>query len=100
MAFRWSGTLLGEKTLTDLTADEFEQRLMQGVRELGERGLLDVGPSKVSQPVFDTLVCMAYITRRFDGKLLRFLIDKKLIHLDDPNVSEKDILDNLEKLSL
>ena len=40
---------------------------------------------------------MAYITRRFDGKLLHFLIDKRLVQLDEANVSERDILDNLEK---
>ena len=97
MAFRWSGTLLREETLKNLLADKFEERLMSQVRELEARGLLDVGPLKVSQPVYDTLVCMAYVTRRFDEDFLRYLIEKELIRLSGTNVSEKDILDNLEK---
>jgi hypothetical protein len=97
MAFRWAGTLLREKSLIDISAEKFEQKLMERVRGFGETGLLDVGPLRVSQPVFDTLVCMGYITRRFDERFLRFLIDEKLIRLDEPDVSEKDILDNLEK---
>lgn len=97
MAFRWAGTLLREKSLKDITAEKFEEKLMERVRELGETGALDVGLLKVSQPVFDTLVCMGYITRRFDERFLRFLINEKLIRLDEPNASEKDILDNLER---
>ncbi len=97
MAFRWSGTLLRQDSLKDVKADKFEESLMAQVRELGERGLLDVGPLKVSQPVYDTLVCMAYVTRRFDENFLRYLINQNLIRLTGTNVSEQDILENLEK---
>jgi tetratricopeptide (TPR) repeat protein len=97
MAFRWSGTLLRQDSLKDVKADKFEESLMLQVRELGERGLLDVGPLKVSQPVYDTLVCMAYVTRRFDQNFLRYLINQNLIRLTGTNVSEQDILENLEK---
>jgi tetratricopeptide (TPR) repeat protein len=98
MVFRWLDTLFEDENLKDLTTDKFEERLMEQVRELAERGQLDTGVVKrVSQPVFDTLICMAYVTRRFDGHILRYLVNKKLIHLDEPNVSEKDILENLEK---
>jgi len=97
MAFHWLGTLLREDSLADLTPDKFDERLMQQVIELGERDLLDIGPLKVSKPVYDTLVCMAIVTRRFDEHFLRYLIGKGLIHLDEPDITEKDIIDNLEK---
>jgi hypothetical protein len=97
MAFRWARTLLSEKSLIDLTAEKFEEKLMAEVREFGEMGLLDVGTSKVSQPVFDTLICMAYIIRRFDERFLQFLIDEKLIRFEEPNVTITNILENLEK---
>lgn len=83
MVFRWSGSLLGKNSLVGLTADDFEKRLMGYIREPGEMGLLNVGSHQVSQPEFDTLVCMAYATRRFDEKLLQFLIDNKHIKLAD-----------------
>lgn len=97
MAIRWAGTLLQEGSLADIDASRFEERLMMQFRELGERDLLDIGPLRVSRPMFDTLLCMAYITRRFDERFLQFLLQERLIHLDDPKVSIEDLLDNLEK---
>jgi tetratricopeptide (TPR) repeat protein len=98
MVFRWLRTLLEKESLKDLTADKFEEQLMEQVRELAERGQLDAGAGKkVSQPVYDTLLNMAYITRRFDENFLRHFINKKLIRLDDPSVTNKDIIDGLER---
>ncbi len=98
MVFRWLNTLLGDESLKELTADKFEEKLMAQVRELAETGKLDAGAGKrVSQPVYDTLLCMAYITRRFDEDFLKFFIEKKLIRLNDPNVTTRDVIDNLEQ---
>jgi tetratricopeptide (TPR) repeat protein len=97
MAFRWTGTLFSGNSLLRMTAETFEEKLMEGVREMGARGLLDVGRLKVSQPVYDTLVCMAYVTRRFDEGFLRYLIDRKLIRLNDSRVRVQDVLDHLER---
>lgn len=98
MAFRWSGTLLDEGSLKNLTAIEFKERLMREVREFAEMGRLDAGPDKrVSKPVYDTLLCMAHVRRRFDRHFLEHLIEKGFIDLKDSNVSVDEILDNLEK---
>ncbi|MCQ3939092.1 MAG: hypothetical protein DPW18_18915, partial [Chloroflexi bacterium] len=98
MVFRWLGTLLGGGSLQGLTPDRFEERLMMEVRELAEREQLDAGAGKrISRPVYDTLLCMAYVTRRFDEDFLRHLIEKKLIGLDDPAVTRQDIISNLER---
>lgn len=97
MSFRWSGTLLRKESLIGVNAEKFEEKLLERVRELGALGLLDVGPLRVSQPVFDTLVCMAYVTRRFDERFLQFLIDENHIRLGEPNVTIANILENLEK---
>lgn len=97
MAFRWASTLLDENSLVNISPQDFEKKLMTYVREMGETGALDVGPLKVSQPVFDTLICMGYVTRRFDVRFLRYLIDEKVILLGESGVSEVNILDNLEK---
>lgn len=97
MVFRWSGTLLRQDSLSSLTTKKFEEQLMRHVLELGERDLLDVGPLKVSKPVFDTVACMAYITRRFDEEFLQFLIDKQFIRLDRGTANIEDILGHLKK---
>ncbi len=97
MAFRWAGKLLREDSLKGLTAEMFEEKLMEIVCELSAKGLLDVGAVRISQPVFDTLICMGYAIRRFDERLLNYLIDEKHIRLGEPKVSEKVILDNLER---
>jgi tetratricopeptide (TPR) repeat protein len=98
MVFRWLGTLLGDESLKGLTANQFDERLMMQVREMAERGQLDAGADKkVSQPVYDTLLCMAYITRRFDEGFLQHFKDEKIIRLEDPNVTDQDIIGNLEQ---
>lgn len=98
MAFRWSGTLLDEGSLKNLTGLGFLERLMQEVREFAEMGRLDAGPDKkVSKPVYDTLLCMAYITRRFDEHFLQYLIEKGFIELGESDVSVREILETLEK---
>jgi len=98
MVFRWLGTLLGNESLNELTIDKFEEHLMAQVRELAERGQLDAGADKqISQPIYDTLLCMAYITHRFDEKFLQYFIDQKLISLGDTKVTKTDIIDSLEK---
>lgn len=98
MVFRWLGTLLEDESLTGLTADKFEERLMVQVRELAEREQLDAGAGKrISQPVYDTLLCMAHITRRFDKGFLRYFIDKGLIRLTDPKVTTEDIIASLKQ---
>ena len=98
MVFQWLGTLLGDESLKDLTEDKFDERLMLQVRELAGRGQLDAGAGKrVSQPVYDTLLCMAHITRRFNEDFLQYFIEKKLIQQDDPNVTPDDIIKNLER---
>jgi tetratricopeptide (TPR) repeat protein len=98
MVFRWLGTLLEDTSLKDLTSDKFDELLMMQVRELAERGKLDAGArKKVSQPIYDMLLCMAHITRRFDEDFLQYFVNKKLIRLDDLSVTKKDIIDSLER---
>jgi len=98
MVFRWLGTLLGDESLKGLTTEKFDERLMVQVREFAERGQLDVGfGKKISQPVYETLLCMAHVTRRFDEGFLQYLVDKGLIYLQDPNVTKQDIISTLEK---
>lgn len=98
MVFRWLRTLLRQESLKDVTVDEFEERLMKEVRDLAERDQLDAGMGKkVSQPVFDTLLCMAHITRRFDEGFLRYLADKGLIRLEGLNVTLDDVTASLKR---
>jgi tetratricopeptide (TPR) repeat protein len=97
MAIRWAGTLLQEDSLVKIEASKFEEKLMKQFLELGERGLLDVGSLRISRPLFDTLLCMAYVTRRFDERFLQFLTRERLIHVDDSQVMTADILENLER---
>lgn len=98
MVFRWLNTLLGNESLKGLTADQFEERLMMQVREFAERGQLDAGAGKqISWPVYDTLLCMAYITRRFNEGFLQYFIDQKLILLEDSSVTKRDVIESLEQ---
>ena len=50
MAFRWSGTLLGEESLTDLIPGKFEERLMGEMRGWCKGALWTSDLSKCSQP--------------------------------------------------
>lgn len=95
MAFRWPGGLLSKNSLAGLTAEHFEEKLMQYMREWGQQGSFMVGSLPVIQPVFDTLLCMAYINRRFDMQFLQFLIDEKFIRFGDSDTRKKDVLDYL-----
>ena len=97
MAFRWSGKLLSESSLAELTADQYEEKLMQYVYEWGQGGEFAVGSLPMVQPVFDTLICMAYVTRRFDKWFLQFLIDNKFILFGDSGVSKEEVLDYLQR---
>jgi tetratricopeptide (TPR) repeat protein len=98
MIFQWLGTLLEDESLKDLSVEKFEEQLMMQVRELAERGQLDAGSGKqVSQQVYDTLLCMAYVTRRFDEDFLQHLRAQKIIRLEDTNVTNRDIISNLEQ---
>ncbi|HBI00184.1 MAG TPA: hypothetical protein DDY18_01005 [Flavobacterium sp.] len=95
MAFRWV-KFLGEKSLIGITAETFEERLMEKVAKLGTEGMLDVGNLPVSKSVFDTFVFMGYITRQFDERFLQLLVEKKFISIES-NMDEENILENLEK---
>ncbi|KAA0259715.1 MAG: tetratricopeptide repeat protein, partial [Chloroflexi bacterium] len=98
MVFQWLGSLLEDESLKGLTADKFDERLMERVRELADRENLDAGVGKkVSQPVYDTLLCMAHITRRFDEGFLQYLRDREIIRSTDPKVISDDIIVSLER---
>jgi len=95
IAFRWSNLFQGEEKLKNLTSEKFYEDIMKQVWEQGETGKLNIGNSQVSQSVFDTFVCMALVTRRFNERFLDFLITEKIIRLED-NQKTTDIIHDLE----
>jgi tetratricopeptide (TPR) repeat protein len=97
MAFRWTGDILSENSLAGLTAGEYEVKLMQQVRDWGQEGGLKVGSLPVAQPVFETLLCMAHITRRFDMQFLEFLIGEKFVNFGDSKASKEQVLAYLKQ---
>jgi len=92
MAFRWPGDILSENSLAELSPEQYEGKLMQQVQDWGLQGELIVGSLPVARPEFDTLVCMAYVTRRFDMQFLEFLIKEKFIHFDDSVDNKQEML--------
>jgi tetratricopeptide (TPR) repeat protein len=97
MAFRWTGDILSENSLAGLTASGYEEKLMQQVRDWGQQGGLKVGSLPVAQPVFETLLCMAHITRRFDMQFLEFLIGEKFVNFGDSKASKEQVLSYLRQ---
>ncbi len=92
MAFRWPGDILSANSLAKLSADKYEEKLMQQVREWGQSGGFSVGSLPVAQPVFDTLLCMAHIIRRFDMQFLDFLVEEKFVNFGDSKASNEAVL--------
>ncbi|NOH01853.1 MAG: hypothetical protein HND47_07755 [Chloroflexi bacterium] len=97
MAFRWAGTILSTKSLVDVTYDQFEKRIMQMVRDYGADVVLDASHLDVREAAYDIFVCMGYVTRRFDQKILKFLVDEGYIRLNSDRVEEKEIIEHLER---
>lgn len=101
LAFKWLD--LDVDRLKGLSESDFREALMLRAQQLGSEGLLDVGDLHISKPVFDALVCMSYLDRRFDPWFLERLIDDGFIELDTgPHAPSREaqmrgILDNLQK---
>ncbi len=89
----WQQGLWSREALEKLTADQFDERLMARVREFGEQGLLAVGDLNVSLPVYQTIICMAYLDRRFNRRILQYLINRGYVRLEDrraPSAREQE----------
>lgn len=101
MAIRWvvsneTAPNVGED-FQGLNTENFEEKLMRKVDYDGEDWFLKSGSPDSNRAVFETLLCMGHITRRFDENLLRFLTAKGFIPRGKSKVTDKQILENLEK---
>lgn len=92
----WNPTLIRQ-----ISKEKFEEELMNYVRLWGEQGLLnaDVHGTNISSAVYQTMVCMAYMDRRFNERILHYLIDEQFIHLEgrNPLTHQRNILVSLEE---
>ncbi len=92
MAFRWPGDILSVNSLVELSAIKYEEKLMQQVQEWGQSGGFSVGSLPVAQPVFETLLCMAHVTRRFNMQFLDFLIKERFVNFGDSKAGNDEVL--------
>ncbi len=97
MAFRWPGDILSSSVLAGLSVGEYEEKLMQQLRDWGQQGSLSVASLPVVQPVFETLLCMAQVTRRFNMQFLEFLIKEKFVNFGDSKASKEEVLAYLKR---
>ncbi|MCZ7542706.1 MAG: hypothetical protein M5R40_03830 [Anaerolineae bacterium] len=102
LAITWADMgLLNREAFTNISPDEFDAQLMARVRQFGEEGRLAVDGKDVSVPVYQTILCMAYLNRRFNRDLLQHVIDQGYIKPEDgppPDKEEqKRILKKLEE---
>jgi len=97
MAFRWPGDILSASSLVEFSSIKYEEKLMQQVQEWGQQGGLSVGSLPVAQPVFETLLCMAQVTRRFNMQFLEFLIKEKFVNFGDSKTSKEEVLAYLKQ---
>ncbi len=97
IAFRWPGDILSTNSLAELSPEQYEEKLMQQVFEWGQQDEFAVSSLSAAQPVFDTLLCMAYVTRRFDMQFLEFLIKENFIRIGDSKVSKEEVLQYLRR---
>lgn len=96
MALNWGN--LGEINLDGVNSPQsFEEKMMKYVIEWGEKGELYIDDMRVDQKVFSTLACMGILTRRFDERILKYLIQTGHIRDDSKKFSNKEILEPLEK---
>jgi len=95
MALNWAN--LGDISPAGITAETFENKMMDYVCESGDRGYLKIGVMEVGHAAFDALACMGVVTRRFDEDLLKYLIEFGYIRFDIKKHDIKEILEPLEK---
>jgi tetratricopeptide (TPR) repeat protein len=97
MAFRWSGDILFTNSFAELSPEQYEEKLMRQVFEWGQQDKFAVSSLSAARPVFDTLLCLAHITRRFDMQFLDFLIEEKFVNFGDSKASKEEVLAYLKQ---
>jgi len=92
MTYTWLGANLWTvESLEKLSREDFDRSLMTRVREFGEEGVLTVYNDFISPAIYQTMICMAYMRRRFDQEMLEKLIEKRFLRLGEGESPEKVI---------
>lgn len=90
LAFTWlKQGMWSREAIEPLSVEEFEAKLMEQPREWGDQGLLQIEGRNYGQAVYQAIVCMGYLHRRFNQKIFERLIEWGFINFDDPNTVEE-----------
>ena len=88
---RWRGDHINK-----LSKDEFEAELMQTLQNFGRSRVLSVQYQALSEAAYNTIVCLSYLTRRFDQHILKAMIEQGFILSEFEDAH--DIIDALRDL--
>lgn len=96
LAILWSqGNALTSGRLDKIEPEKFKREIVWNLRSTEGSGLRNLGGLYLDEPMYQTLVCMAYLNRRFNEFFLERLIRHKYVRLG--GVTQKQIWEQLQQ---
>lgn len=76
------GGVFSPEKLEDLNTEDFRREIVLGLRFVDPEGSRNLGELDLDEPMYQTLVCMAYLNRRFNEFFLERLITNRYVRLN------------------